>query len=574
MRKKHRTKLSLAALALIAALAAPGLRAEEAKEYDGSALAAYLKGVFLESENDYYNAYQFYLYAAARDTGNTRVLLRLAKAAAQVGDFDRSREYADKLLTSGAYGTEARLILAEVEYRLGNRDRSLAMLEELRTRDNAPHFEVLVFFARIAAEAGKRTEAIAALEEAAALDPSDDSVWYDLGILRAEAGEREAAAEAFERAVEVDPDHAGAHLALARLHAAAGEREEAKREYRETLRVDPLSRNAVKELTDMLYADGEYAAGAELLDPFFRDGRLDEGGELLYARFLYRAGRAEDALAVFGKLLGTMGEQPAILRVMIEMEVERGRFRTAFGYAKRLIAAEPERFDSYAGALILLYAPPSDSTAADETIELSDAEKRTYVDAAVKLVPEDSGENNYLMGAILRKAGDASAAEPFLLRAEKIDPRNEATLLELATVYSRLGRYDDALKRLVPLYNRNSDDASLANFYGYILAEKGESLDLAEKLVAKALEKEPENGYFLDSLGWIRYKQGKTGEALEILLSAAAKATDDAVIWEHIGDAYLRLKDRDKARDAFRKSLEIDPKSESVIDKLENLGDR
>jgi Flp pilus assembly protein TadD len=126
----------------------------------------------------------------------------------------------------------------------------------------------------------------------------------------------------------------------------------------------------------------------------------------------------------------------------------------------------------------------------------------------------------------------------------------------------------------VPLYNRKSDDASLANFYGYLLAEKGESLDLAEKLVAKALEKEPDNGYFLDSLGWIRYKQGNVREALGILLSAVDKAGDDAVIWEHIGDAYTRLKERDRARQAFRKSLELDPSSRSVVEKLHKLGDQ
>ena len=324
----------------------------------------------------------------------------------------------------------------------------------------------------------------------------------------------------------------------------------------------------------MLYEDGDYAEGASLLDPFFRDGMLDEGGEIVYGRFLYQAGRREDALAVFGKLLGTMGDRPPILRVMAEMETQSGRHRTALGYVKRLIAAEPDRFENYIGALIILYAPSRGPASPDEAVAVDDEEKRRYLDEAAERVDANSAENNYLLGTILRKSGEYERAEPYLLRAETIDPKNENTQLEIAALYGRTGRYDEALRRVVPLYNRSSDSASLANFYGYLLAEKGESLDLAEKLVAKALAKEPENGYFLDSLGWIRFKQGDSRAALDILLTAAEKAGDDPVIWEHIGDAYAALEERAKARDAYRKSLELDPTSRAVADKVKKFGGR
>ncbi len=559
-------------LAAAAVLAASLLRAGET--YDGSALSAYLKGAYFESQGELHEAYQYYLYAAAREPESPRVLLRLAKIAAQVGDFDPAKGYAEKLLRSGEYGVEARLILAEVEYRLGDRERSLAVLRELRSMKDAPLFDVLAFYARVAQEAGKRGEAIAALEEASALEDSDESLWYDLGMLRAEGGDMTGAAEALERAIEMNPDHAAARLALARIHAGAGRREDAKREYRETLRADPRSGSAVKELMDLLYQDGDYVEGAAILDPFFRDGVLDEGGEIVYGRFLYRAGRIADALAVFGKLLGTMGDRPAILRVMAEMETEQGRYRTALGYIERLVAAEPGRFENYVGALIIFYAPSRAPVSPDEAVEVDDAEKRRYLDEAAERVTESSAEQNFLMGTILRKSGDLARAEPYLLRAEKIDPKNENTLLEIAALYGRMERYDDALRRIIPLYNRNSDDASLANFYGFLLAEKGESLDLAEKLIAKALAKEPENGYFLDSLGWVRFKQGNARAALDILLSAVEKAGDDAVIWEHIGDAYSALAERGKAREAYRRSLELDPESRSAALKMKNLGDR
>jgi tetratricopeptide (TPR) repeat protein len=111
----------------------------------------------------------------------------------------------------------------------------------------------------------------------------------------------------------------------------------------------------------------------------------------------------------------------------------------------------------------------------------------------------------------------------------------------------------------------------VANFYGYLLAEKGEKLDFAEKLVREALAKEPQNGYFLDSLGWIKFKRGRYEEALNILLKATESAKDDAVIWEHLGDTYVRLSDAGKAAKAYKKSLSIDPKGKGVAEKMDRL---
>lgn len=559
----------LAAATIVSAAAAP---ADDIQSYDEGAIVAYLKGVYLESEGDLYSAYQYYLYAYARDQANPRILLRLAKVAAQVGDYDRSREYATKTLTFDEYGMEARLILAEVEYRSGNRERAFQLLGELRRRDDGPRFDILKFYARVAEELKRLDDAIAALEEATKVEPSDPGVWYELGALRVAAGRGDAGIAALEKSVSLNPDHAQAQLALAKALLAAGRRAEAKRAFREALRVDPSERSIIKELTDLYFADGEHAAGADLLEPYHREGSLDTGGEIVYGRFLYNAGRVDSALAVFGALLGKEVDKPPLLRVMAQMESELGRYRTAYGHLTQLIALEPDRFENYTGMLIIAFAPPAPAASDAEKVELTDAERAVLLDAAGKRVGTTSAENNYLLGYILRRAGEYARAEERLLLAEKLDPKNETVLLEVASLYGRMNRFDDALRRVIPLYNKKPDDPTLANFYGYLLAEKGESLELAEKLVRKALDKEPDNGYYLDSLGWIRFKRGFGREALATLRSAAAKADDDPVIWEHIGDVHLSLGERDEARGAYERSIEMDPKNASAGEKLGNLG--
>lgn len=561
-------KLLLACAAFLALLA-PCAAAEEGS--DGSALTAYLKGVYLEAEGDFYNAYQYYLYASARDPGNGRILLRLAKVATEVGDYEDAKKYCEELVRSGAPGPEARMILAEVEYRLGNREAALAALVELRDRSDVPRFSILKFLAKVYRDLGRTDDACRTLEEASRLPETDPYVFYELGVIYAEEGKLDEARETLERAVVVDPDFAPARLVLAKLYMHLGRREEGKASFREALRLEPLNRDALTGLTDALYEDGEYAEGAALLDPIHRDGDLDEGGLIVYGRFLYKAGRAAEAIAIFSDLIAKTGDKPALLRVIAEMEIERGNFSTAYGYLRRLAAAEPGRFENHVGALLLLYGAPSAPSSPREALTLTEEEKKALLDEAITAVDSDSDGDNFVMGSILRKAGETERAERFLLRAEKINGENGDVRLELATLYGRAGRYDDALTRVVSLYEKNPEDATLANFYGYLLAEKGENLDLAEELLGKALAKEPDNGYFLDSLGWIRFKKGLFREALEILLGAAEKAGDDAVIWEHIGDAYARLNESEKAREAYRKSLSIDPKAEGIGEKMRSI---
>ncbi len=82
--------------------------------------------------------------------------------------------------------------------------------------------------------------------------------------------------------------------------------------------------------------------------------------------------------------------------------------------------------------------------------------------------------------------------------------------------------------------------AEAYNYIGYMYAERGTNLTEALELVQHALALEPENGYFIDSLGWVYYQQGRYPEALRELQRAADRAKDDPVIFDHLGDAYLK----------------------------------
>jgi Flp pilus assembly protein TadD len=108
------------------------------------------------------------------------------------------------------------------------------------------------------------------------------------------------------------------------------------------------------------------------------------------------------------------------------------------------------------------------------------------------------------------------------------------------------------------------------NYLGYLYVEENRNLETAETMIRKALELDSDNGAYIDSLGWLYFKRGKIKEALKELEKASALLADP-VIYEHLGDAYFKTKELEKARANWQESLKLDPHQDKVKKKIEGL---
>ncbi|MCK5179434.1 MAG: hypothetical protein KAR32_07875, partial [Candidatus Omnitrophica bacterium] len=111
---------------------------------------------------------------------------------------------------------------------------------------------------------------------------------------------------------------------------------------------------------------------------------------------------------------------------------------------------------------------------------------------------------------------------------------------------------------------------SSLNTLGYFYAENNILLDEAKSLVERALVISPDNGGYLDSLGWVYYKKGMYEKALEIL-TKADKYLKDPVIYDHIGDVHHKMNHIEDAVKYWELSLELLPKQEEIITKINNV---
>ena len=125
------------------------------------------------------------------------------------------------------------------------------------------------------------------------------------------------------------------------------------------------------------------------------------------------------------------------------------------------------------------------------------------------------------------------------------------------------------------------DDAGALNDLGYLWADQNKRLRRASRMIRQAVEAEPENAAYRDSLGWVLYRLGKFDEALKeqqkaVELSKTKDKQSDGVMYDHLGDIHAALAQKDKAIEswteaaqAFEKTGEKD-KLEAVKKKMTN----
>ena len=100
------------------------------------------------------------------------------------------------------------------------------------------------------------------------------------------------------------------------------------------------------------------------------------------------------------------------------------------------------------------------------------------------------------------------------------------------------------------------DDEGALNDLGYLWADQNKHLERAERMTRKAVEVEPDNKAYHDSLGWALYRRGKFAEAATELEKAVDTEKPDGVVFDHLGDTYQKLGRHEKALEKWRKAVE------------------
>ncbi len=286
---------------------------------------------------------------------------------------------------------------------------------------------------------------------------------------------------------------------------------------------------------------------------------------------LYRDTNNYQAAIYTFQELGHLGEEEDRRARMLIMETYRQakELPKALQTGKEALAKYPSDPAVRATYALLL----GENQQADEGAKLLQANlKGTAADREVYLN----------LAQIYERSHRYQEAEEMARKAEALpgEPReNEMTWFLLGAIYERQKQYDKAEEQFKKVLAVNPKNAEALNYYGYMLADRGLRLDDARDMIQRALDQEPFNGAYLDSLGWTYFKQNKIEDAEAALRKAAEREPHDPTIRTHLGDVYakqgrmdLAAAEWEKALGEWRRSLPADVESDKVAELEKKLG--
>ncbi|MDE0256141.1 MAG: tetratricopeptide repeat protein, partial [Rhodospirillaceae bacterium] len=242
----------------------------------------------------------------------------------------------------------------------------------------------------------------------------------------------------------------------------------------------------------------------------------DAASVFLLGSILERDSRYDDAVAVFGRLQsGTIYSWEARKSAAASM-AELDRHATAFAALETMAQERPNRYD----ALWLLGNVHRSRSAFGDAV--------LAYDRAIGRIPKIARRHwnlLYARGIALERSGQWPRAEADFLHALKLNPGQPYVL----------------------------------NYLAYSWVDRGERLVRARGMLEEAVRKRPNDGYIVDSVGWVEYRLGNFEAAVRHLERAAELRPHDPIINQHLGDAYWRARRRNEARFQWNRALWLGP---------------
>ncbi|HLI12925.1 MAG TPA: tetratricopeptide repeat protein [Alphaproteobacteria bacterium] len=175
--------------------------------------------------------------------------------------------------------------------------------------------------------------------------------------------------------------------------------------------------------------------------------------------------------------------------------------------------------------------------------------------------PEALATEGDFLRAADRFADAAKAYDRAIARLNPVKPADWSLFYARGVALERAGDWPPAEKDFLESLKLSPDQPSVLNYLGYSWVDRGIHLDKAKGLIERAVQLRPNDGYIVDSLGWVLYREGQYQSAVTNLERAVELRPDDPVINDHLGDAYWRVGRENEARYQWRRALSLKPDS-------------
>lgn len=516
-------------------------------------------GYQAELGQDIDRALREYQTALQTDPSSREVKARLAGLYFGLGDLSNAARYAEEVGEGTGQDPQLLTQMAGILAGAGHPDRALQLMDQAIERNperGESYFPKGIILLNL-----KRTEeAEQAVKQGLRYAPDSPVGHYYLGRISVEAGNAEQAIASFDRAIAVNPSFEPAYLAQSSLYESRQEKDKAIGVLQKYLRqVNPRNKEVRQHLVQLYISTKDYAGGLAELEKMLEQDPRDMDAQLRIA-LIY--GEKKEFRKAIDRLTAILQSRPAELKVreyLAYLYEEMKEFPKAIEAYRYNIQLDPSFSDSHLHLGVLQYRLKNFPEATQHLSE------------AVRLNPTQP-EPHIVLGLAYLQSNQLEKATQAFKEGIHHNPKNADLHFNLGTAYDKLDRFDDVIRAMEAALSLDPHHADALNYLGYSYAERGIKIEQALSLTKRAVALKPENGYYVDSLGWAFYKSGMLAEALTEIKRAVSLVGDDPVIYEHLGEIYVQQKNMKDAREAWLRSLELDPSNEKLVQRFRDQG--
>lgn len=386
--------------------------------------------------------------------------------------------------------------------------------------------------------------------------PDTPGITRSLAELSVQAGDLPAGIEAARHTLSLRPDWIATRVWLARLLLADGQRTSAFEQMAFALDMD-RSVELELEFVNLLVAAGELAEAAARLERMSERYPDDDAVVMAGAQVLAEAGRIAEAEAIYAQMLAAGRCLNDCYWYLGNLALQREDYQQALGFYRRVGAGEWLQPAVIARSQV--YLAGGDAQTALEVLENFAAD---YPKRAVDML--------YAQAYVLRRQKRFDAAAELLAEALEYRPWSEELWLVYGGSLEQGGQLATAVEAFRRAWELAPDNATTQNAYGYTLALATRRYQEAEALIVQALEQEPENPAYMDSMGWVLFKQGKRDSARAWLEQAFARLNDPEIA-AHLGELLWVSGERDSARKILQEAQTAFPDNRVLQQTVERL---
>lgn len=495
--------------------------------------------------------------SAARASDDPKIAERATRVAIFARDEDTALIAAQRWIELDPDNVEAHQVLAALYLHKGDQERALSQVERVLALTGG---ETDRGFALIAGWLSREPDQAAALELMGRVvdrHPGSPDALLAYAQLAIRANQPALALEKVENALKLKPEWTDLHILRAQIRIRQGEMEQALAEMEQAVAANP------------------------------KDTKL----RLTYARLLVEAQRLDEARSQFELLAEQSPGNPDVLYALGLLALDAKHLDDAQRYFSELaglgqrvdeahyylgrIAENREQFTEarhwYAKVGQGEYYLEAQIRIASMLAKEGNVQGARDHLQGLRMQDPDSAVRIYLAeGEILHEAGRSQEAMTLYSEAILLFPDSNDLLYARALLAERLDQLDVTERDLRKVLERDPDNAYALNALGYTLADRTDRYAEAAEYIKRALELLPDDPAVIDSMGWVQYRLGNHEESLKYL-RRAFEMSGDAEIAAHLGEVLWVSGRRDEAREVWAQGMERDPKNRVLVEVMKRF---